>query len=577
MKRPFISSELETPKCNGIFLNCVLTPQGITAPLKQLQLSSASSRTQPIHEHTHATRAAATVHGLGCRSMDQDLLRDRVAILQDRVYYIALKATPSPAARKQHHFFSIDSELIYWNFFLDFGPLNLGQLYRFCQGLNAKLRDERLRDKIIYFYSSSHPHRKANASLLIAAWSLIYLHRTPDEAIRPFRHMIAALQPFHDASPCMFNIAAYEHYEQVSKVLQQTAPQLRLAKLAKHAVDKYFGIFLAFAGPHNKAELTTDGYRTLTPDDYIPYFQKHNVTLVIRLNKKYYDESKAGLGRTGTCIGCYLMKHYKVTAAEIIGWMRICRPGSVIGPQQHYMQDMEQLLWREGDLYRASLTADTASSSSAAAAAAATTQSAYTSSKFAGSAGSSSVRKPSLLTTPTAANHRSSTASSSHANSTTAAQRQRRGSHQSTLDSVTRGLRAVALEQQQQQYNKQQQSTVRRSRAIETRQQQASILLQQQLRTVSRNGTSSNSTAYSQQYRPSALSEQLAKASNVYGVSDVYSNPYNSNSTSSAAISQGDLLRSRRYAATGRYSSSSSSNNNSSGLQAALRGDNSRR
>jgi cell division cycle 14 len=32
------------------------------------------------------------------------------------------------------------------------------------------------------------------------------------------------------------------------------------------------------------------------------------------------------------------MKHYKVTAAEIIGWMRICRPGSVIGPQQHYMQ-----------------------------------------------------------------------------------------------------------------------------------------------------------------------------------------------------------------------------------------------
>jgi hypothetical protein len=155
-------------------------------------------------------------------------------------------------------------------------------------------------------------------------------------------------------------------------------------------------------------------------------------------------------------------------------------------------------------------------------------------------------------------------------------QRQRRGSHQRTLDSVTRGLRAVALEQQQQQYNKQQQSTVRRSSAIETRQQQASMLLQQQLRTVSRNGISSSSTAYSQQYRPSALSEQLAKASNVYGVSDVYSNPYTSNSTSTAAMSQGDLLRSRRYAATGRYSSSSS-NNNSSGLQAALRGDNSRR
>ena len=36
---------------------------------------------------------------------------------------------------------------------------------------------------------------------------------------------------------------------------------------------------------------------------------------------------KAGLGRTGTCIGCYIMKHHKFTAAEVIGWIRICRPG----------------------------------------------------------------------------------------------------------------------------------------------------------------------------------------------------------------------------------------------------------
>lgn len=31
----------------------------------------------------------------------------------------------------------------YWNFFLDFGPLNLGQLYRFCQIMSNKLRDGR--------------------------------------------------------------------------------------------------------------------------------------------------------------------------------------------------------------------------------------------------------------------------------------------------------------------------------------------------------------------------------------------------------------------------------------------------
>uniref|UniRef100_A0A673BD39 protein-tyrosine-phosphatase n=1 Tax=Sphaeramia orbicularis TaxID=375764 RepID=A0A673BD39_9TELE len=48
---------------------------------------------------------------------------------------------------------------------------------------------------------------------------------------------------------------------------------------------------------------------------------------------------KAGLGRTGTLIGCYLMKHFRFTAAEAIAWIRICRPGSIIGPQQNFLEE----------------------------------------------------------------------------------------------------------------------------------------------------------------------------------------------------------------------------------------------
>ena len=47
----------------------------------------------------------------------------------------------------------------------------------------------------------------------------------------------------------------------------------------------------------------------------------------------------AGLGRTGTLIGCYMMKHYQLTAAEVIAWIRICRPGSIIGPQQNFVEE----------------------------------------------------------------------------------------------------------------------------------------------------------------------------------------------------------------------------------------------
>lgn len=61
---------------------------------------------------------------------------------------------------------------------------------------------------------------------------------------------------------------------------------------------------------------------------------------------------KAGLGRTGTCIGAYLMKHYRCTAREVIGWMRVCRPGSVIGPQQAFMESIQARMWDEGEAFR---------------------------------------------------------------------------------------------------------------------------------------------------------------------------------------------------------------------------------
>lgn len=165
----------------------------------------------------------------------------------------------------------------------------------------------------------------------------------------------------------------------------------------------------------------TSGYPLHAPEAYIPYFRKHNITTIIRLNKKMYDARRftdsgfehhdlffvdgstpndsivrkflnicenaegaiavhckgkisnlhshwlkctcsncvnnilfisqlndlpflfyfflAGLGRTGTLIGCYMMKHYHLTAAEAIAWIRICRPGSIIGPQQNFVEE----------------------------------------------------------------------------------------------------------------------------------------------------------------------------------------------------------------------------------------------
>ena len=52
----------------------------------------------------------------------------------------------------------------------------------------------------------------------------------------------------------------------------------------------------------------------------------------------------AGLGRTGTLIALWLMRTHKFEAREAMGWLRIMRPGSVIGEQQRYLCSVDETL-----------------------------------------------------------------------------------------------------------------------------------------------------------------------------------------------------------------------------------------
>lgn len=52
----------------------------------------------------------------------------------------------------------------------------------------------------------------------------------------------------------------------------------------------------------------------------------------------HFLPAPAGLGRTGSLIACFLIKHYRFTAPEATAWTRICRPGSIIGYQQRWLE-----------------------------------------------------------------------------------------------------------------------------------------------------------------------------------------------------------------------------------------------
>jgi len=330
-------------------------------------------------------------------------LKNALPIIDDRLYFTMSKYARST---DKIHMFSIDHALRYEPFFVDFGPLNLACLYKFCKLLEHKLNDDKYKHCKIYYYCDRTPQRLSNAAYLIGAYQVVELKRNPIEAYARIKPLAEKGVAFRDASMglctyhctvkhCInalyhalrlnfldfaaFNVDEYEHYERVE-----------CGDLNVIVPNK----FVAFAGPYFK-EFDEEGYPALTPDFYIPIWRKFKVTTIIRLNKKCYDKRiftkagfehhdlyfvdgttpseqiiarfneicetasgvlavhcKAGLGRTGSCIGCYMMKHYAWTAAQVIAWLRVCRPGSVIGPQQQFLEQQQSKMWKQGDAYR---------------------------------------------------------------------------------------------------------------------------------------------------------------------------------------------------------------------------------
>ena len=236
----------------------------------------------------------------------------------------------------------------------------------------------------------NHPSKKSNAAFLMGAFCIIVLKRSADVVTRMFEFIPIR---FRDASegPCFFYLSLGDCFIAIEQAIRRN--WFSYASFSSKDYEHYAKVengdlnwiiprqFVAFCSP---AEDGTRRRGRLTVEKYCSIFTALKVRTVVRLNKpkyspvkfaekgiNHYDlhfkdgstppiplvdrfidicnsehgavavHCKAGLGRTGTLIGCYAIKIFKFPASAFIGWCRICRPGSVLGPQQQFLLDYE--------------------------------------------------------------------------------------------------------------------------------------------------------------------------------------------------------------------------------------------
>lgn len=280
----------------------------------------------------------------------------------------------------------------YNQFHLDFGPLNIGSLYRFAVILHNILNEEANQGKAIVFYSSTGPKERANAACLLCCYMVLIQSWSPHQVLQPISQIDPPFQGFRDAG---YSSADFEITIQDVVYGMWRAKERGMIDLASFNLEEYeqyervdqgdFNViskdFIAFASPqqnHRKSTSLNEPFKKV-----LGYFLKNDVQLVVRLNSHLYDANefskrgiqhidmifddgtcptleyvqkfigaaecvinrggkiavhcKAGLGRTGCLIGAHLIYTHGFTANECIGYMRMLRPGMVVGPQQHWI------------------------------------------------------------------------------------------------------------------------------------------------------------------------------------------------------------------------------------------------
>jgi cell division cycle 14 len=312
-------------------------------------------------------------------------------LIQDFLVLCDMK-TSSTLCPSKYLCINTENEIVYHPFADDFGPLDLSSLSRFMGILQNALKKRKSRTVVYAVQTNSRG--LSNAAFLLGSYMIIEMGFTSNDVWDCFSTIEPMLEMYRDAqsSPADFRLEIIDCWRGVERAYNMGwIEEMDMDEYDHYnnplEGDLHFIIpekLIAFRGPVQLDESLqysdVGRIRFFSPAFYVEPFLDMGVSTVIRLNSLAYDPTPfqsagirclhidlgedslpqpaallafldavaaaegavavhctEGLSRTGTLAAAHLMAAHGFSAREAMGWLRVARPGSVVGAQQHFL------------------------------------------------------------------------------------------------------------------------------------------------------------------------------------------------------------------------------------------------
>jgi cell division cycle 14 len=297
--------------------------------------------------------------------------------------------------------FSTDKKLAYLPFADDFGPMNLACVSQFNAILQSKIRTRK--GRIVVYCVENNLRQLTNAVFLLGSFMIIELGYTSTETWECLKSFEPMIEMYRDAqsTPATFRLELVDCWGGLERANGlRWIEEMDIKEYVHYNNPLEGGMntiipdkLIAFRGPTQLADgeeyRDVGGVRFFSPTFYVQPFLDFEVKTVINFNSRPYNTApfeaagivclhmhidegetpsagavaafldaiaaasgrggavalhcKEGRGRTGTMAAALLMAEHGFTAREAIGWLRIVRPGSVVGCQQQFLCQFEAM------------------------------------------------------------------------------------------------------------------------------------------------------------------------------------------------------------------------------------------